>query len=67
MASIVGPSGVVSGLDQSEPMVAMSRERCKDQAWVDMQVGEATALPPSRCTAVEIASECHAEEGACPF
>jgi ubiquinone/menaquinone biosynthesis C-methylase UbiE len=45
MAAIVGPSGVVSGIDQSEPMVAMSRKRCKDQAWVDMQVGEATELP----------------------
>lgn len=45
MAAIVGPSGVVSGIDQSEPMVAMSRERCRDQAWVDMQVGEATELP----------------------
>jgi ubiquinone/menaquinone biosynthesis C-methylase UbiE len=45
MAAIVGPSGVVSGIDQSDPMVAMSRKRCKDQAWVDMQLGEATALP----------------------
>jgi arsenite methyltransferase len=45
MAAIVGESGVVSGVDQSEPMVAMSQQRCKDQAWVDMQVGEATALP----------------------
>ena len=45
MAAIVGPSGVVSGIDQSDPMIAMSRERCKDQAWVDMQLGEATALP----------------------
>ena len=25
MAAIVGPSGVVSGIDQSEPMVAMAR------------------------------------------
>ncbi len=45
MAAIVGPSGVVSGIDQSEPMVAMSAERCKDQAWVDIQVGEATEMP----------------------
>jgi ubiquinone/menaquinone biosynthesis C-methylase UbiE len=45
MAAMVGASGVVSGIDQSEPMVAMSRERCKDQPWVDVQVGEATALP----------------------
>ena len=45
LAAIVGPSGVVSGIDQSEPMVAMSGERCKDQAWVDMQVGDATELP----------------------
>ena len=45
MAEMVGASGVVSGIDQSEPMVAMSRERCKDQPWVDVQVGEATELP----------------------
>ena len=45
MAVIVGPAGVVSGIDQSEPMVAMARERCRDQDWVDIQVGEATALP----------------------
>jgi ubiquinone/menaquinone biosynthesis C-methylase UbiE len=45
MATIVGPSGVVSGIDQSEPMVAMARQRCRDQDWVDIQVGEATELP----------------------
>ena len=45
MATIVGPSGVVSGIDQSEPMVAMARQRCADQDWVDIQVGEATELP----------------------
>jgi SAM-dependent methyltransferase len=45
MAAIVGPSGVVSGIDQSEPMVAMARERCSEQDWVDIQIGEATDLP----------------------
>ena len=45
MAAIVGPSGVVSGIDQSEPMVALARARCQDQDWVDIQVGEATDLP----------------------
>jgi len=45
MAAIVGASGVVSGIDQSEPMVAMARERCREQDWVDIQVGEATELP----------------------
>jgi len=45
MAAIVGSSGVVSGIDQSEPMVALARERCRDQDWVDIQVGEATGLP----------------------
>jgi arsenite methyltransferase len=45
MAEMVGASGVVSGIDQSEPMVAMTRERCKDQPWVDVQVGEATDMP----------------------
>ena len=45
MAAIVGPSGVVSGIDQSEPMVAMARARCSEQDWVDIQVGQATDLP----------------------
>ena len=45
MAAIVGPSGVISGVDQSEPMVALARERCADQDWVDIQIGEATDLP----------------------
>lgn len=45
MAAIVGPSGVVSGIDQSEPMVALARTRCQDQDWVDIQIGEATDLP----------------------
>jgi ubiquinone/menaquinone biosynthesis C-methylase UbiE len=45
MAAIVGPSGVISGIDQSEPMVALARARCQDQDWVDIQVGEATDLP----------------------
>ena len=45
MAAIVGASGVVSGIDQSEPMVALARTRCQDQDWVDIQVGEATDLP----------------------
>ena len=45
MATIVGASGVISGIDQSEPMVAMARERCREQDWVDIQVGEATELP----------------------
>ena len=45
MAAIVGPSGVISGIDQSEPMVTLARNRCSDQDWVDIQVGEATDLP----------------------
>jgi ubiquinone/menaquinone biosynthesis C-methylase UbiE len=45
MAAIVGASGVVSGIDQSEAMVALARERCRDQNWVDIQEGEATELP----------------------
>lgn len=45
MATIVGPSGVISGIDQSEPMVALARDRCRDQDWVDIQIGEATDLP----------------------
>lgn len=45
MAEIVGSSGVVSGIDMSEPMISLCRQRCVEQEWADFQVGHATALP----------------------
>jgi ubiquinone/menaquinone biosynthesis C-methylase UbiE len=45
MAEVVGSSGVVSGIDMSEPMIALCRQRCAEEEWTDFRVGEATALP----------------------
>jgi arsenite methyltransferase len=45
MADAVGPTGAVIGVDLSEPMLALARERCAGKPWVDFQAGEATALP----------------------
>jgi ubiquinone/menaquinone biosynthesis C-methylase UbiE len=45
LAEEVGPDGHVSGLDPSEPMLALARGRCAESANVDFQVGDATALP----------------------
>lgn len=45
MAKIVGAEGFVAGIDLSEPMLAMARERCREQDWIDFRVADATALP----------------------
>jgi len=45
MASTVGPSGRVCGLDPSEPMLARARERCADQPQVSFEKGSAASLP----------------------
>lgn len=48
MAREVGPSGRISGIDISEPMLAMARERCSKPgapATVDFQLADATKLP----------------------
>ena len=45
MAGAVGPTGAVRGVDLSEPMLALARQRCADKPWVDFQAGEATELP----------------------
>lgn len=44
MASSVGPSGRVSGIDISEDMLAMSRKRCAEQSWAEFQTADATKL-----------------------
>jgi ubiquinone/menaquinone biosynthesis C-methylase UbiE len=48
MAAEVGPTGRVSGIDISEQMLAMARQRCSKlgtAAPVDFQFGDATKLP----------------------
>lgn len=48
MASEVGPTGRVSGVDISEAMLSMARSRCaklSSAALVDFHVGDATKLP----------------------
>lgn len=44
MASSVGPSGRVSGIDISEDMLAMSKKRCAEQPWAEFQTADATKL-----------------------
>ena len=45
MAASVGPGGCVCGIDISEAMLAMSRQRCAGQTWVEFQTADATKLP----------------------
>jgi SAM-dependent methyltransferase len=45
MASIVGERGRVRGIDVSESMLAIARDRCNEFGWVDVQLGDVTALP----------------------
>ena len=45
MATRVGETGHVAGIDLSEPMLALSRRRCEGQAWTEFQVGDAAKLP----------------------
>lgn len=45
MAATVGDTGFVAGIDLSEPMLAMSRERCDEFTHVEFQHADATKLP----------------------
>lgn len=45
IAAVVGPEGLVCGIDASEAMVAMSRRRCADQPWTEFRTADATKLP----------------------
>ena len=49
MANAVGPSGAVCAIDSSESMVAMTRMRCADRAWVEARIGTSDALPFADC------------------
>jgi ubiquinone/menaquinone biosynthesis C-methylase UbiE len=45
MAEAVGRDGHVCGIDISEDMLAMSRNRCANQPWTEYQRADATNLP----------------------
>lgn len=45
LAQLVGESGHVAGIDLSEAMLAMTRNRCADSPQTDFRQADATALP----------------------
>jgi ubiquinone/menaquinone biosynthesis C-methylase UbiE len=45
IAVAVGPSGLVRGVDISEPFVTAARATCAHQSWAEFQHGDATRLP----------------------
>jgi len=45
MGEAVGPAGRVYGIDLSESMIKIARERCADRPWVEFQPGDARRLP----------------------
>lgn len=45
MAAIVGESGRVAGIDQSDAMVKIAGERCAAFPGIDLRVSDATSLP----------------------
>nr|VFJ65526.1 MAG: Methyltransferase domain-containing protein [Candidatus Kentron sp. DK] len=45
MADYVGPNGQIHGIDLSESMLGMARERCADKPWVTFRSGDALTLP----------------------
>jgi ubiquinone/menaquinone biosynthesis C-methylase UbiE len=45
IAEATGPSGRVSGIDISEPLLSAAKERCSHLSWVDFRQADATQLP----------------------
>lgn len=45
MAPIVGKTGCIAGVDQSDAMIAFAQERCSEFPWTDFRESDATALP----------------------
>ena len=45
MAAMVGKSGRVAGIDQSEDMLKIAGERCASFPWTDLRLSDATDLP----------------------
>ena len=50
MAEAVSSRGRVHGVDMSEPMLKMARNRCAEKPWVTLQSGSATDLPVGDAT-----------------
>lgn len=44
-AAAVGPSGRIEGIDKSDSMLKLAKERCADKFWVNFQNADATDLP----------------------
>lgn len=45
IAEATGSTGTVRGIDVSEPMVDLARERCANQPWTEFSQADATELP----------------------
>jgi arsenite methyltransferase len=45
MAAAVGASGRIHGIDTSDAMLQLAKERCGASPWIDFQPGSATQLP----------------------
>lgn len=45
IAAEVGPSGIVVGVDSSDPMVVLAERRCEGQANVDLRAADVASLP----------------------
>src|SRR5919109_5290378 len=42
IADFVGSAGTVLGVDISEPMLQLARQRCAEKSWIQLKVGDAT-------------------------
>lgn len=45
VATCVGPTGSVQGIDLAENMIEAGRKLCADQPWAEFQLGDAMSLP----------------------
>lgn len=45
IADAVGPTGLVCGVEISEPLVRLARSICRDRAWIEIREGDAARLP----------------------
>ena len=45
MAQVVGPAGMVRGVDLSVAMLEIARARCADKPWAEFQIADAVSLP----------------------
>lgn len=58
IADATGPSGVVRGVDISEPLLSVARSHCAHLPWVEFRHGDATQLPyPDRAFDAAISTQ----------